>query len=240
MAKKGSEMGDESKLPGPVIFDVIPVSCSLTLPHSVESPTQLPESLWMALRLAPDETFRTPDNRSLDQAEWGITFYAGGSSNEFTELHNAIGMINYCPEWHSSGPDMDGAPESCFAWVNLRPSSFATLRDLAVGGKLPHSIRLHAKGMEFGWEPDGSAKVWDTTSYRNAPITRIEINSTLVGRNEQVDNNEGVAISQMSPPKRKSASLVLREASTAIAITNRRLAWVIALLAVTLAITLFR
>lgn len=233
-------MENKEELPGPVLIDVEPVGCSMTLTRSRNPEDQLPDSLSMRLRLERRINLRTPDNRSLNGAEWGITFYENGSGNKLTQLHNAVGLINYHEQFTSEHIDIDDVPEACHAWANLDSPTFALLREMALAGKLPRAFRLEARGIEYGWEPDGSGKVWDVMTHKNAVISKVEVISNLV-KPPEADQSEEEADAFWSEPKPESPELLATRAMTkAIEQVNARLGWVVGLLALTAAVLIFR
>gem|GEM_PF-2344107 len=194
----------------------------------------------MRLRLDRRINLRTPDDRSLKDAEWGITFYENGSGNELTKLHNAVGLINHYEEYKSEHYDIDDSPEACHAWVNLDSLTFALLRDMALAGKLPRAFRFEARGIEYGWEPDGSGKVWDVKAHKNAVISRVEVITNLVKPIEE-DQSEEEADTFWKEAKPESPELLATRAMTkAIGQVNARLGWVVGLLALGVAALIFR
>lgn len=229
-------MENKEKLPGPVILDVEPLNCSMTATRSRE-PEALPSSLILQLRVK-DEV-RTPDGRELNGSEWSMTLYEGGSGNNFTELHDAIGMINYHSEWHSKHDDIDDTAEACHAWANLDASTYALVRDMALAGKLPSGLRLHVFGMNYGWEPDGSAKEWDVKAHKNAAISKIEIITQLVKALETAQDGDLYAAPVTMPetPELTTTRAMIKALEQA----NARLGWIVGLLAsLTAAVVLFR
>lgn len=234
-------MENEEVLPGPVILDVEPISCSMTITRARDQESSLPNSLVMHLRIADGDEVRLPGGRNLNEAEWWMTFYEEGSGNKFTDLHNAIGMINYYEEWHSDHYDVDDTPEACHAWANLDAKTFSLLSEIALVGKLPSGLRLHCRGMNYGWEPDGSAKVWDVEAHKNAIIDKIEISASFVKTPVPARPAAGADVFSVAPPTPETPELVaIRAATKAIEQGNARLGWMVALLAVTLAVVFFR
>lgn len=232
-------MSDDNKMPGPVLIDLLPTSCSLSMGRTLSKEGASADSLCMGLKLSADHELRTPDGRSLNGADWAITFYGGGEGNSFTERHSALGMVNYFHARESSNFDNDYMPESCFAWVHLDLPTFRLLRSMAIEGRLPNSIRLQIMGIEYGWEPDGSGLVWDVSRYKNAAITQIELNASLVSSavSKEADELEpdGFMTPTAGPGYRADGAI-----ETALAVTNRRLAWVVILLVAAIAVFLLR
>lgn len=231
-------METEEKLPGPVILDAVPISCSMSMSRSRDEDSPATNSL--SMRLIVHDEVRTPDDRKLNGAEWWMDFYENGSGNELTEQHNAIGLINYYEAWQSEHYDIDDTPESFHAWVNVNSQTFTLLRDMAMAGKLPSSLRLRAMGFTYGWEPDGSTKEWDVKKHKNAVILRIEINTSLVKPSEPVpDSDESDAFQETPPPTERPELVAARGITKAIEQVHARIGWVIGLLAVTIAVVIF-
>jgi hypothetical protein len=232
-------MGDKEELPGPVILDVAPISCSMTMTRSRDQESSRPNSLSMRLRLV-DEEVRTPDEKELTNALWTMTFYENGSGNEFTELHNAIGLINYYEEWHSEHDDISDSPEACHARANLDSQTFALLQEMALAGKLPVVFRLHASRIAYGWEPDGSGKVWDVKAHKNAVISKIEIISNFVKPPESERGEKEIDSFWVEPPKESPELVAMRGMAKSIERINTNLMWVVGFLALTAAVVIFR
>lgn len=232
-------MENKEQLPGPVILDVEPISCSMTMTRSRE-PDQLPNSLSMRFKIAGDDLVRTHEERALNGIEWTITFYENGSGNEFTQLHNAIGMLNYYAARHSEYDDIDDTPEACYAWANLDSEAFALLRDMAQAGKLPAGFRLNCYGISYGWEPDGSGKVWDVLAHNNAIISKIEVIANFV-KPPEVEDGKANVDQFWTEPKPESPELIAARAMTkAIGEVNVRLGWIVGLLVATVLLVAFQ
>lgn len=226
---------EKEDLPGPVILDVEPISCSMSIARNQDQKLQLHDSLTMRLRVL-DEV-RKPDESKLSTAVWTLTLYENGSGNELTKLHDAVGLINYYEAWESS--DME-SPESCHAWVNVDGDTFAVLRGMALAGKLPDRMRLHTYGMNYGWEPDGTGKVWDVKAHKNAPISEVNFDSTLIKGPDLVwDEEEGGAVA-LQPPGDSPELVAARGMVKAIQQVSTQLSWVIGLLALAVAVLIFR
>jgi hypothetical protein len=97
--------------------------------------------------------------------------------NDHATEQGAIGFLKYGPE--SQRAD-DHSPETCYASVALKPECFCTLLSALQAGRLPKSIHIEAKGMEFGWKPDGSGVVWNVNSASTLPIVDIRFNVPLI------------------------------------------------------------
>lgn len=222
-----------------VILDVEPTACQMRMARSRDPEKASPDSLSMSLRLARNADVQTADDRSLRDAQWGITFYENGSGNDLTKQHNAVGLVNYLAAMEP-GIDDDGFPESCAAWANVDSQTFALLREMALAGKLPVVFRLRIEGMTYGWAPDGSEKVWDVKDHPNAIINEVEIIANLVDPPKV--EMEGKEIDAFwTEPKPESAELsVMRGLVKSVEQVNSRIGWVVGLLVLTLAVVAFR
>lgn len=153
-----------------VILDFAPVRCGADLNQYPDG--SVPPTISMDLRIEPDEDIRTPDERSLREIEWSISLSRGRTTNEHVKRQDAIGLCNYHEAM--SGIDYDIA-EGCPMWAHLDEGTFDSLFHYLLSGRLPDGIRVHASGMRYGWEPDGTGKVWDVNKTPSAAIHQLEI-----------------------------------------------------------------
>ncbi len=182
-------MADEAARKDPLAFailDFVPFNCSVHL-NQYHGNSVAP-SISMGLKLSSGDNVRTPDERSLNDIEWSISVYEGSVTNEHAESLNAIGMLNYYPERQ----DVDySVSEGCSAWAHLEKESFALLSSFVLSGRLPTSIRIHTKGgLRYGWEPDGSGKVWDVQANPNSSVQQLEISLVAGGKTDEDCNIE--------------------------------------------------
>lgn len=237
-------METKEKLRGEVILDVEPISCSMRMNHSLDPEFTLPNYLAMQLRIVDGEVrttdkYELADKHELTDVLWTIEFIDRGSGNELTKLHNAVGLLSYFKEFESKF-DEDYCPEACHGWAILDPPTFSVLRDMALEGKLASGMRLHVLGMEYGWEPDGSGKVWDVEAHRSIVITRIEVIANLVRPPEPKEDEVVSDPFWKEPPPPSPELTAMHEVAKAIERVRARLAWVVVLLAVTVAVVIFR
>ena len=127
---RGELVEDKDELRGKVIIDLEPVSCSLRMNNTRDEGAADRMSLSMKARLPKGVKVRTTDERSLTNAEWGLTLYGAGVGSQLSERHNAVGQLNYLSEFTSKFDD-DDFPESCSAWAILDGDTFNLIRDLA-------------------------------------------------------------------------------------------------------------
>lgn len=69
------------------------------------------------------------------------------------------GQLSYFP---AQPDDIDYRPASYAADVVVTTQQFMELLQCASQGILPSLISLDVSGLQYGWEPDGSGKVWDS------------------------------------------------------------------------------
>lgn len=72
--------------------------------------------------------------------------------------------------WHASGDEISPMPPSYLATIRLHPDDHQRLLDMLAGGLPLMSVNIDVPDMSYGWEPDGSGKIWD-----NAEKPAIEI-----------------------------------------------------------------
>jgi hypothetical protein len=225
------------ELHGSVILDVEPISCSMRLGHTRDPKFIGRDSLAMEVRLPWRVSIETSDERDLKGAEWSLMLYCGGAVSKFAEQYDAVGQLDYLGPMAPSIDD-DGFPESCAAYVMLDEGKFALLRDMARAGKLPSHFRLHIRGMEYGWQPDGSGKVWNIEVNPRVVITEFEAVMPLITAPDAADD---APVRDWVDPKLDSPELVAARATTkAIEQVNTRLGWVVFLLATAAAALIFR
>lgn len=236
-------MENKEELPGSALLrfallDLEPVSCSSQLSRSRDQESSH-SSLSMRVRVGKDREVRTPEGRDLKGAEWTVTFQENGTGNKLTKQHNAIGLLNYYGEYHSEYDD-DFSPEGCHAWADVDAETFQLLRQMAMTGQLPSSLRMHVQGMNYGWEPDGSSIEWDIKAREAVVINSLEIFTCLVKSPEQDAQADEFNTFAIPVPAQESLELVaMRGMANAVEQVNARLGWVVALLAVTLAVVIF-
>lgn len=232
-------MEDKEELPGQVIIDLEPVTCSLRMNHTLERDAVNGASLSMKARLPRGVKFRTPDERSLSTAEWGLTLYGAGAGSQFSERHNAVGQLDYLSEIDSEVDD-DGFPESCAAWAILDGDTFNLIRDMALAGKLPVVFRLHVRGIEYGWEPDGSGKVWDIKTHPNTVITEVEVITHFVRPSEGKAEDKEIDPFWIEPAPPSPELFAMREIAKTVRELNSRLGWTLGLVALMATVMLLR
>lgn len=135
---------------------LIPLQVTLSFAHSLSAVTARIISVDAVLESGTD--VRLPTERMLKDANWTATFTEAAIYNDHATELEAIGFFKYWPERQSED---DSRPETCHVSVALTLDVFGTLLSALQNGRLPKAIHIKVKGLEWGWEPDGSGVVWD-------------------------------------------------------------------------------
>lgn len=228
---------DKDDLSMPVFLDFVPISCSIQLNQYPDN--SVAPSISMGLRLSGCDNVTTPEERSLNNIEWSISVYQGPVSNEHVQALGAIGMLNYYP----ATEDVDySIEEGCSAWAHLEQEPFSLLSRFVMSGRLPNSVRIHARGggFRYGWEPDGSRKVWDVKTNKNASVEQLEISLGIVGQSENeepvTEAHRPVAADDLHTLERSLSATF----SGNIERINSRLGWILLIAVLIAAIAFFR
>lgn len=231
------EVADKDELSMPVVLDFVPTSCSIQLNQYPDN--SVAPSISMELRLSGCDNVTTPEERSLNNIEWSISIYQGPVSNEYVQALGAIGMLNYYPATENVDYSIE---EGCSAWAHLERESFSMLSKFVMSGRLPSSVRIHARGggLRYGWEPDGSRKVWDVKAGKNASVKQLEISLGIVGQSE----NEEPVTEVHRPVVADDLHTLERSLSTVFSANleriNSRLGWILLIAVLIAAIAFFR
>lgn len=223
------------------ILSLVPVSASLEQYFSADGAERL--SICMTVRPARRDSVRIASGGELADAEWRLSIHPGNQRT--TEPYDAhIGIASY----HEAIEDDEvSMGESVDLWVNAPGQTFQSTLKTLRSGRLPAVIQLAVRGLEYGWEPDGSGKVWDVVAKKHLPITNLQIHTPLVApavaESEARLNEWGEVDATQIPPsqadiKRLEAALLgqqrtLKESGTA-------LHWILGVLVVLVAFLLFR
>lgn len=221
-----------------VILDLVPVAASL---HSYDcADAAADRSISMLVRLDRDKV-RTKEGRDLSNAEWTITLHEGPTENEHVKNRGGIGMLNYHGEYQDDGGFTN--PQSCDMWAHLSRDSFVSIRKIVMTGRLPSSLRVHVRGLTYGWEPDGSAKEWDISVKEGSPICAIEVTTPMV---RDLDDDDDAAERDLGSRPVTVTDLQALERSIAAALPKiparieGHLSWIFGTLVLLVAVLLFR
>jgi hypothetical protein len=127
----------------------------------------------LGLQLEPDEDVQLPDGRSLRHANWSLAVHESTQGHlESNEL--AIGQFKY---W--SAHDGSNEPEECTVSAILLPNAFDALISAMQSGRMPNHVDICVRGLKFGLDPNGSAKVWDAKSQSLLPVMQLSFRMPL-------------------------------------------------------------
>jgi hypothetical protein len=194
-AKSEERMSSEAKVRDdiavPVILDFAPISCSVHINQNRDN--SVPSSIRMGIRLSPRHNVSTKDERSLNKIDWDIELFEGANTHERLSALGAIGMATYFPATQGDDYAFD---EGCSIWAHLEKDPFALLSRFVLSGRLPESIRVHAKGgLRYGGSHDGSEKTWDIESNTDSSVQQVHISMGVVA-----EPDDDVHIAQISRP----------------------------------------
>lgn len=153
---------------------LIPLQATLSFAHSLSAVTA--RAISVDAFLEPGTDVRLPTERTLKDANWTATFTEAGTYNDHATELGAIGFLKY---WPGSQSVDDSQPETCHVSIALTPELFGALLAGLQSGRLPKAIHIEAKGLEWGWEPDGSGVVWNVEAAKALPIVEVRFNVPL-------------------------------------------------------------
>jgi hypothetical protein len=177
-------------------LNFVPRDANLSISGTLES-SGTRRAIAMRVSLAHGEDLRLPDDRSLREILWAIYFVEGSAYNEGATTQGSIGLIRYNKE---QGRLDTHLPESCYINVALRPELFSSLLTAVQSGRVPDQITVWVKGLKYGWEPDGSGKIWDTTAMPLAYVSEVGFNIPLFERRDDPEVSTEAAPAERLPP----------------------------------------
>lgn len=223
------------------ILSLVPISASLEQYFSSDGAEW--RAMHMTVRPARRESVRIANGGEVADAEWRLSVHPGDQRT--TERHDAhIGLASY----HEAIDDDEASMgESIDLWVNAPTQTFQSTLETLRAGRLPAVIQLAVRGLEYGWEPDGSGKVWDVVANKHLPITNIQIHTPLVApavaESEAGLNEWGEVDATQVPPSqadinRLEAALLAQQRT--LKESGTVLHWILGVLVVLVAFLLFR
>ena len=176
---------------------LIPTQAILSFAHSLSAATA--RSISLDCYLEPGTDVRLPTERTLKNANWTAYITEAVTYNDHATEQGAIGFLKYWAERQSAD---DHSPEACNVSVALKPEIFDTLLTALQNGRLPKAIHIDVKGLEYGWEPDGSGIVWNVEAADALPIVEARFNVPLSAEHQRPthsDPSEIPAVSDQHP-----------------------------------------
>lgn len=164
-----------------VIITLVPRSAQLHFEEAIDS--SLARTLSMHLDLDPEENVEMPDGRSLKMLSWTMTLIEGSTYNEFATKEGAIGFVFHLKE--SADVIDDFSPELFHVGSVLKPEKFSTLLEILQNGRLPDQIHITVRGLNYGWCPDGSLKIWDIETNPEVFLINMQFNIPLITTDEK-------------------------------------------------------
>jgi hypothetical protein len=115
-----------------------------------------------------------------------------------------VGFLDYVPTFESRD-GLDLMPASYQVIVDLPARQFDELVGAARQGRMPSSISVLVvgKGVQYGWEPDGSGLDWDNKEHDHVPVGEIRFSFPLALRNEPSEyDSDHELIADVEPASR--------------------------------------
>ncbi len=190
---------------------LLPTYAALNFTHSLSSTPARSLNISCSLEIGQD--VRLPSEGSLKNASWNVFVAEADDFNPHASEQGAIGYLKYHPESHGIEHNF---PETCNASFALKAEIFGTLLSAIQSGHLPASISVVTKGLEWGWEPDGSGVVWDTKACPNVPIVEVGFNVPFSAESESsfasanpMENTEATSLRPSTMHDVKSLEMTL-------------------------------
>jgi hypothetical protein len=145
-------------------------SVDLHVNHSAESSGA---TLLVKGRLARGTTIRTKGDRDLSSAPWSFLIVPMGSISAAAKESGGVGLCSFLDDFD----DPDYGYEASFdGHIGMDAAEQQALISAWLAGKRFSRMTVAVEGLEYGWEPDGSSKVWDEKSpHRTVAGSSFEI-----------------------------------------------------------------
>lgn len=155
-------------------------------------------SISMRLTLERHEDVRLPDKRSLKDVQWSI-YAIPDYSDPAAAPRECVGVLSYHEA--KSGSDYS-FEEECHIKAVLSGSTFDTLFQSLQVGRVPDYVRINARDLKYGWEPDGSGKEWDISQNPQVLVTEATfgIPISLEASEADLDDDSHVTATEQLPP----------------------------------------
>ena len=221
-----------------VILDFQPIEATIRVNQYADESLQ--PSIFMPLKLRSQTIVRTPEERELNAITWSLTIHRGKTANEDLVTSQAIGRMNY---FSSREHEFVDIPESSHLWAHLEDRSFDLLTQSVLAGHVPTNVRVDVKGLKWGWEPDGSAVVWDIAKGPNATITHLEMALATISGQDDADK-EQASLQGRRPVTAEDLQRFRDDLVSTMAVGAKTLAsrggWIIVVVAALVAATVLR
>lgn len=150
----------------------------------------------MQLKLERGHDVRLPDKRSLKGLKWTMELKEGADIVGITEKEEPIGVLSYYKEWSGH---YDFIPEQCHIQAVINREIFNALLSAIQAGRLPDLVSVSARGLEYGWEPDGAVKTWDVKAFEHTHVTKVWFSILLAASNTEssVDSSSSESIAHL-------------------------------------------
>jgi len=173
-------------------------------------------SISMRVELEQGEDVRLPNDQSLKRVRWNVHLVEATSYNDEADKQKAIGYLSHHEAAKDSTLLLD---ETCYISAALAPATFSSLLTVLESGRLPNQIYTRIRGLKYGWEPDGSGKVWDIAKTPGPSVLEIKFSTPLITSGEDRDGEQDTF--DYSPPARGDIERLERSVAEALAALRR-------------------
>ncbi|WP_131454172.1 hypothetical protein [Xanthomonas citri] len=125
----------------------------------IRSPTaSTGSSMVLRGRLEGSGKITTPDERDLSNAAWEVQLVPMSQIAEAAKDASLIGVCSFSEK--TDEPDY-WKDESFYAHVGIEKIDLQLIYSAWASGKIVRTITIDVPDINYGWEPDGSRKIWD-------------------------------------------------------------------------------
>ena len=174
---------DAKLLPEGALITFVPLGARLNIGHNDDG---MQRSIAMEVELENGESVQLPRDRSRIY-RGPYTSSRRWSTTRRQRREGAMGFRTHFDERRVFDR---------FSSENLSPQRLArtaTILGIACrpsGGHLPNRISVRARGLSYGWQPDGSEKVWDTAARPHLPVIEIDFSIPMIASTDPLEMNQ--------------------------------------------------
>ena len=216
-------------------LNVVPTSFRLCVMAGKEQDHNV--SLAGTLRLTRKEKVTLSTDENFEQLDGNLSIFER-TSDEPNEDEILLGTIRYSEKLDTVDLTL---PASYNVYIYLPKARFEILLAAVSRGQKPSEIMINIEegGMQYGWQPDGSGKVWDNKTTPELLIKSITFITPLIGGDPSDYLDDRQQEDGMPPSKAQLNELKERLAELKT-VVHSRLNWLLILVASLLGLVVYR
>ncbi|MBF6022855.1 hypothetical protein [Lysobacter niastensis] len=152
------------------------------------------------------EIVRTPEGRDLSSIPWEIVIHQGESRAAIAQENDCLGFASY-HEPLEAKYDIPACAECFTAWLYLPRDRHDEVTTTITRGHKIRRITLAIEGIEYGFAPRGSEKIWDVENTPEVKVAEFSITFGSLSDEGDVESDDEYSI---------AASPVTQEAITSL------------------------